>query len=421
MATARWIAASATAGPFRAGRQALFAPALVGLSLYALTFANVAGVGNGVQLLAIGLNGVAALAGLGKAGRGRGLSCYELALIAICVASFVAVTIAQFEDPNDFTDYSLRYTVLASVAVLSAMVNARAMLPATFLSVAALASLASTLTICAIYPLDVVTSLTAGAADRWALRFSPFNMHPNLGGLVFGGHALFACYLYSSTRRYLPLFALFGVLDLGLVLATGSRAGLLALVLVAAGTLAMTYRSLDARAKHYLWLGLLLGGAVLICFGGSLGNHLNRLLELDSTTRGFESGGSGRIDLWRQGIELIGSSWRLMLLGGGLRWSVDDNIGFLTENSYITIVLDSGLVAGGVLIMAMVHAVYRAGGALRISPYDREAVALFMIGAYGLIESLFNRYLFAIGNPFSLSALYIFLYASAGMFGRGRV
>jgi exopolysaccharide production protein ExoQ len=131
-------------------------------------------------------------------------------------------------------------------------------------------------------------------------------------------------------------------------------------------------------------------------------------LDLESSTRGLESGGSGRVDIWWHGLETLFDDPLTLVLGGGFRSSSSDIIGFSTESSYVTILLDNGIFLGFAVILVFWYSPIRA---LRLSlsqSLDANTLVLacsFLV--FLLIESIFNRYLLAVGNPTSLMTLLI--------------
>jgi exopolysaccharide production protein ExoQ len=143
--------------------------------------------------------------------------------------------------------------------------------------------------------------------------------------------------------------------------------------------------------------------AMVTVIGGSAITYLEGIMELNSHTRGVGTGGTGRTDLWIQGIATLASDPSLLIFGGGLRSSDIANIGFSTEDSYMTILLDSGLFAGAALIAVVFHCPIKAMSLSRYSDNDgRELILVPAFFVFLLVESIFNRYLLGIGNPMSL-------------------
>lgn len=269
-----------------------------------------------------------------------------------------------------------------------------------------------------VQPGDYLTSV-AGTVERSVglVRFTPLGMHPNLAGLVYGGGSLlFFQHFLSSTRSHQKLLALgLSGLCLSLVLAASARASLLALgVTGAVAAMLIAWRG-SRRARTALGLA---GVAVLtvgLAKASAIAGYLNTILDLDSPTRGTGSGATGREDLWRDGIDLVFSDPVLFFTGRGVRAAGPEVIGFPVESSYINLALEHGVVMGLLIALAFLFTAWRALG----RGFERGAMkpALFLSGAmllFALIQSVFNRYLIAVGNPFSLLILLLLLRINLG-------
>jgi len=142
----------------------------------------------------------------------------------------------------------------------------------------------------------------------------------------------------------------------------------------------------------------------------NIANYLTVILDLDSNTRGFSSGATGRTDIWRNGIELVFSDPVLFFTGRGVRAAGPEVIGFPVESSYINLALENGVVLGSMIALTFVFTAWRA---LRQSiQAGLVNPALFMSGLmllFILTQSIFNRYLIAVGNPLSLLTLFLLL------------
>ena len=240
------------------------------------------------------------------------------------------------------------------------------------------------------------------------VRFRPFDLHPNLTGFIFGAGALL---LYGRAREVSGLarvaFGLCAALSLGIVLAASARAGLVALAgALVIGMSVQLHRLRPRGALALMVVGLVCGGL----FRDEIAAYAIRILDLASETRGFGSGATGRTELWGQGLQLLASRDPFTLVfGSGLRSSSAAVVGFSTESSYITLLLEQGLALGGLLILAIV---WRAGAHVRRGARgDRRAMLIGQLLCFALIQSVFNRYLLAVGNPFSLYLMLLFLQA----------
>jgi exopolysaccharide production protein ExoQ len=244
------------------------------------------------------------------------------------------------------------------------------------------------------------------------VRYQPLGMHPNLSGLVYGGGALLFFQRYLAThRRTEKAFAMvMVVLCLCVLLAASARAGMLALA--AAGLTGISLIALrgSRRSRVSLVLVALIGVMVIFFKRADIKEYLSLILDLDSPTRGVDSGATGRTDIWRAGIELVFSDAVLLFTGRGIRSALPEVIGFPVESSYINLALEHGLFFGSLIVLAFVVTAWRA---LQqgLQP-GQHRYQLFMAGlmlVFILAQSIFNRYLIGVGNPYSLWILVLTL------------
>jgi O-antigen ligase len=313
-------------------------------------------------------------------------------------------------------DSSFGYTIVFAITIAALSIVVRALTLTELLRVyqgTALLAIALTITI---NFTELLISLSVEVTRSGLTRFSPLEMHPNLTGLVFGGCA-FLCFTLifeDRSRVWRVLGGVFAALGLVLVVAASARASLVAL-LVTLAIYALTY------ARRNPWTLLFFSIAAvfipIILAVTNAGELLYNILEIDSTSRGVDSNGSGRIELWAAGIELLMDDPFRMMFGGGLRSANVELIGFYTESSYITLVLECGLVLGLAYALVVAYgALYslrrgRADDHSATLPYTFRCLALFLV--YVLVQSIFNRYLLGIGNLASLQVMLILLALSA--------
>jgi O-antigen ligase len=260
---------------------------------------------------------------------------------------------------------------------------------------------------------DILTDAAAGGGERWNHRLAPLGNPPDLAGLIFSGLVIPLLARFGRARaaeRLLILGAVGGAM--AIVLATGARGGLAALAASAALLIGETL-VFDRRQRGFLLAALAGVGLVVVLFSGPLLAYVTRVLELDSSTRGLDSGGTGRFELWAQGINAILDMNAAMLVGGGFRSANPDYIGFSTESSYVTLTLEFGLV-GALLLLSQLW--------LWLRPLPGAGRDLFFVRwliLFMLIESVFNRYLIAIGNPISLMFLMALMAGEIELAARG--
>lgn len=257
-----------------------------------------------------------------------------------------------------------------------------------------------------------ITALQLNGDDRWMLRLTPFNMHPNLVGYIFGGGAIVLGYkMYASTSwSSRALFGIFCLISILVILAASARGALVALLISSIVVFLLFFRNYRFTTIFFVFLALCIVGALIILNFDSVLLYATDLLELDSETRGLESNGSGRLELWQAGINLILSDSYRMFFGGGLRSASPEIIGFSTENSYITIILESGIFMG-VIFFWMIFKILFKVRILAIKNNELIYFGVLHILLFSLVESIFNRYLLAIGNPFSLFVLMLFIFS----------
>lgn len=244
------------------------------------------------------------------------------------------------------------------------------------------------------------------------VRFAPLGMHPNLSGLVYGGGALlFFQHFLSSRRAHQRLLALLMCgLCLAVVLAASARASLLALGLTGVlGTVLMAWRG-SRRARIALALGALGLLAVGLWKAPAIADYLTIILDLDSPTRGTDSGATGREEIWRDGIRLFLSDPLLFFIGRGVRAAGPEVIGFPVESSYINLALEHGAVFGLLIALAFAATAWRTlGRSVRGGTLDPVLFLSGLMLVFVLLQSVFNRYLVAVGNPYSLWILLLLL------------
>jgi exopolysaccharide production protein ExoQ len=243
-------------------------------------------------------------------------------------------------------------------------------------------------------------------------RFAPLGFHPDLTGYVFGASVwLMARRVLVTTHWLERVLMVGGALAASLfVLAASSRSSLIALFVAGLVAITIEYRLGRLFSKRWVRIGCVLFAIFGAIFYEKIAAYFIKMLDLDSSWRGVNSGGSGRTDLWARGIATFFQDPLVFIFGGGFRSSNAEQIGFSTESSYISILLDSGAFLGVAIILVFWYAPIKA---LRLTnSADRYASPLVLLAAFMtfiIVESVFNRYLLAIGNPASLMSLLILL------------
>ncbi len=389
---------------------------LISIAFYILLFSNTETFALPVQLASISLLFMSFLIVITGNIKLHRISFYEFSVLACCMISIPAASYIGSEVAPQAVGYIilfsfLTFSVVGMIGVICSNVSLE-----TVMQSAARAYIAMILTVATFFSNEFLTALNPNASDRWALRVRAFNLHPNLEGWIFAGGAIILlgqALLSQGVKRI--IFIIFSVMSFMIVLSASARASLLAAIIAGIILLFVSFPKLPRTFQRGIFSCAVLFVLLCAAFAERIWGYLYEVLELGSNTRGIESGGSGRTELWDKGIDLFGSSVGQTLLGGGMRWSSADNIGFSVESSYITILLDSGLIFGTLLILSMVFSLIRSlyWILFRNSANIFDIIISYII-VFSFIQSVFNRYILSIGNTFSLLLIFIFTYASRG-------
>ncbi len=380
---------------------------LLGLALYASGWAIEGPLFQAMQLGAVGLFMGAGFLALMSGGTRRIDLC---AAEVILGSGFAFAMLVAFVRGNPL---STAFGAMFLLVLASAGVLARQHWVASVDIVFRRVYTALILSVLAFQPAEFLTSV-AGTVERSVglVRFAPLGMHPNLSGLVYGGGCLlFAQHFMASTRLHHKLFALLmGGLCLSMVLAASARASLLALGFTGAIAVVLIAWRGSRKARIALTVAALALVAFALFKAHAIADYLTVILDLDSPTRGTDSGATGREDIWRDGIALVFSDPMLFFTGRGVRAAGPEVIGFPVESSYINLALEQGVVFGLLIALTFVATAWRA----LARSFDTGTLnpTLFISGlmlVFILVQSVFNRYLIAVGNPFSLLILLLLL------------
>jgi len=327
------------------------------------------------------------------------ITIFDAIILISIFLSYCATVISQ-------EVFVLAYTTLFLVAYVSIMVIAqrathdelKACIQVSIIVILALVVL--------FFGNNLLAILTPGAVRRWQLREAPFGMHPNLAGFVYGGFIIMAANSqFSTSRRNKLIKPAIILLCLAVMIAASARGGLLAVIL----TLAVYVFTEVVRGRNSRVYIVLICFALIIfsfVFWDQILAYATEMFDLNSKQRGLESGGTGRFDIWQRGVEYIANrNWEIFI-GSGLRSATL----FPTESSYINIAIESGvflMIATLFCLLSLIWNSYRQqrneGGFYRFAFYTL---------LFAMFQSIFNRYLIAIGNPFSLCILIIATKAS---------
>lgn len=388
---------------------------IVGLSLYITIWSHLPGTELIVQLTSASLMVFAAFLSILQRVKIKRLSILEICLLPIVIIS--AITSLATDN-----SYSFQFSIIFLLYCFALSLITRTINLKELLDVFVYTILAIVLTVLVTQHQELInTMLSAMSGYDGLQRFRPLNMHPNLTGMVYGGAAICLAFkgLYCNKLKQRVLFLSTACICLLFILAASARAALIALIIVFIIFLYTFIKSLDKKKFTYLATGLGCLSLVSLAYFDTTFNFLSEILEFDSNTRGIDSGATGRTELWALGANTILEDTSRLLFGYGLRSSEAPRIGFSLESSYLTLLFEIGIFST-VLFLFLVYTAIRL--AIKYSKTEGEngigayySIAMLLI--FLLLQSVFNRYLIAIGNFYSL----FFLILLFGIFTKKRV
>src|SRR6266581_34714 len=249
-------------------------------------------------------------------------------------------------------------------------------------------------------------------------RFSPFSFHRNLLAFLLAGYFCVMVWKFiTGDWRMKILTGLFGSLCLVITLFTSSRGsivGILAGCLFVVGTAIVGARR-EAR-KKVLRFGLFAAAVFSALFLHTKNLEwtqntyafVDQVLQLSQADRGIDSGFTGRLDKWKATMNVMSDgSW---LVGKGFRSSdsMQDN---LIDNSYLVLAYELGLVPLILITWRFLKILQRFVKSY-FRPIKREQIRFYLACSLLMVAFLVNnivaRYLFGVGNPYSLLAFLLF-------------
>jgi O-antigen ligase len=256
----------------------------------------------------------------------------------------------------------------------------------------------------------ILGSITLGA------RMEIAGFHPNTVGFTMAGLTPALVWWFRTSRNLLwRAIALASLAIAGaLVVLASSRGSLVAIASALTVCLflmiAKACRDRPLRMQLVLVCFCLMAAMVVVEIGvggfATANDQFRILLELDSPYRGLDSGVSGRFEIWGDVLALLrGGAW---LAGSGYRSGIR-LIGAEIDNGYLTVWLEMG-VLGLCVVLFRYLSILRSA----LSSYwsDRgpaqTALCICAFLVVVLVNNVFARYLFGMGNPVSLLALFLY-------------
>lgn len=263
-------------------------------------------------------------------------------------------------------------------------------------------------------------------------RLLPPHAQPNAIGFIFAGFAM--ALLWRSVDRgthwiFRVGYSCVAAVAIALIFFAQSRASLLAVGCGAAfsigvmGIRVIRRRKLATRGLLVIVMLVIIGIPSLLIVRPSYVNRVVaytvKVLHLESHYRGIGTGLSGRIPRWETTVATVQSEG-LWIFGAGYRTSSEE-LGFSVDNGYLTILYEAGLV-GLLAVLLQLFWLFRSSASYYLRGYagvDAVMLTVFALLTTFIVNNGFDRYLFGIGNPFSLLGL-LFLLTDKEVLGRAQ-
>ncbi len=176
------------------------------------------------------------------------------------------------------------------------------------------------------------------------------------------------------------------------ILLTGSRGGLLSNAVV---VLIVSLRAMRASWKTMVIVPVFVALAAFAFFKWILPNVSQTLMERFTLDAVVETGGTGRIDIWKDAVKMMLSDPFRMIFGRGFFGASSNNC---THNQLLQVLLDSGII-GFSLYIAMLYHIYKrakANGEITLASFWGVQVALLTLSAYAYFKMIWMVYLFCL-------------------------
>lgn len=268
--------------------------------------------------------------------------------------------------------------------------------------------------------IEAHTALSVSAVT--GVRFGLSTFHPNLIGFLLAGFFSVQLWAFQTSSQLKPLWVVLCSVEVGIIVLASSRGSIVA---VGAGLLAVTGLSLTKSVKvHKLALirwqtaGIVMAitiGVFLLSRTSALHtwvSYVSDALKLHDPYRGLDTGLTGRTTTWAKTIEVLNekSSW---ITGDGFR-SRDELIDSSIDNGYLALLYEAGLIVAFIVVVKFFYITYIAARRYLVSVEPRDSQLLLAVVCclvVFLTNNLVARYLFGIGNPFSIIGLFLIVMA----------
>lgn len=255
-------------------------------------------------------------------------------------------------------------------------------------------------------------------------RFFAFGFHPNLLAFILAGYFCVMVWKFmTGDWRMKILTGFFASLCLVIIFLASSRGSIVGIImgsLFVAGIAVV--RAKKERRTRFLKLSFLaaalLLGAVFLArdfrWTKDVYEYVDQVLQLTQDYRGLDTGFTGRWDKWVAVIRTFGDG--TFLLGRGIRSS--DFTEMMIDNGYLVILYELGLIQLVLIAWRFFHIFLKFlkgyFGAITVVRTHFYLCWILVLAVF-LVNNIVARFLFAVGNPYSLLAFLLFATPSSAL------
>ena len=271
--------------------------------------------------------------------------------------------------------------------------------------------------ICIALFLPISFSALIDAVTQSVERFGFLNLQTNLLGFLLTGYFWVMVWKFLEDGwRAKVLAGVVGICCMAMVFFASSRGSLVSSV--AGGLFGgfMAFMRTERNQRKKVARRIVVASAVLLAAVFLVQNSswfkntyefVDQILAISEPSRGIGSGFTGRLDTWSRTVRTLSDgSW---LTGRGLRSS--DSLYPMIDNSYLVLLYDLGLLPLILItwrflsiVVKALKAYFRTGD----KAHQQLSLSCVMLVVALLVASISQRYLFAVGNPYSLLAFFLF-------------
>ena len=248
-------------------------------------------------------------------------------------------------------------------------------------------------------------------------RFGYVNLQTNLLAFLLTGYLCVAVWKFFTSGWRMKILTGAVSLSCGvMIFFTSSRGALAGGFIGCCFGAGMAFMRADRERRTWLARRIALTAAALVVAlllfdkftpARDAYDFVDQALAISSPYRGVDSGFTGRFDTWRRTVGLLsGGNW---LLGMGMRSS--DSIYPMIDNSYLVILYDLGLLPLVLILWRFLSILWKYSKSCLCATDESQrkfrlvcCLLIIMLLAINIVE----RFLFGVGNPYSLLALLLF-------------